>query len=354
MRSDLETTYKNNAFLPIFASMEPKILAIESSCDETSAAVLDGKRVLSNVISSQLDHSRYGGVVPELASRLHQQNIVKVVDQALDEAGIQSNEINAVAFTRGPGLLGSLLVGTCFAKSYALGLGVPLIEVNHMQAHLLANFLLEEQPVFPFLCLTVSGGHTQLVLAKDYLDMEIVGQTLDDAAGEAFDKSAALMELGYPGGPVIDKLAKEGDAKAFSFPKPHIEGFDFSFSGIKTSFLYFLRRGLKDDPDFIENNKKDICASWQQRITSILLEKTEAAAKKFGVNDVAMAGGVSANSALRRDFNAMCERNGWRAFVPPIAYCTDNAAMIGIAAYFKLQAKQFTDLEAVPFTREQL
>ncbi len=328
------------------------ILAIESSCDETSAAVLEEDRVLSNIISSQLDHGRYGGVIPELASRLHQQNIIKVVGEALSKAGIRPDQLSAVAFTRGPGLLGSLLVGTSFAKSFALGLGIPLIDVNHMQAHLLANFLLSEKPAFPLLCLTVSGGHTQLVYARSPLDMEIIGQTIDDAAGEAFDKAAALLGLGYPGGPAIDRLAADGNPAAFGFPKPSIAGLDFSFSGIKTSFLYFLRRHLEENPDFIQQRIHDICASWQFRIVEILIDKTRKAASKLGVENLAIAGGVSANSALRKAFTALCLRNGWKGFIPPIGYCTDNAAMIGIAAWFKMKENQFAGLDAVPFTRE--
>ncbi len=327
------------------------LLAIESSCDETSAAVCRDGEILSNIVSSQLQHSEYGGVVPELASRLHQQQIVAVVQAALKEAAVSQKELDAIAFTRGPGLLGALLVGTCFAKAYALGLDIPLIDVNHMQAHVLANFLSEEKPSFPFLCLTVSGGHTQLVHVRDYLDMEVIGQTIDDAAGEAFDKGAKIMGLGYPGGPVVDRLAKEGDPTAFAFPTPHVDRYAFSFSGLKTSLLYLLKRGLKKDPEFIEKHKADICASYQYQIVTILLEKMRLAAKDLGVEHLAIAGGVSANSELRRRFKELCLAKGWKAHIPAFAYCTDNAAMIAIAAHHKLQAGQFASLTATPFTR---
>ncbi|MEM7367920.1 MAG: tRNA (adenosine(37)-N6)-threonylcarbamoyltransferase complex transferase subunit TsaD [Bacteroidota bacterium] len=329
----------------------PTLLAIESSCDETSAAVLKDGKVLSNVISSQLQHSEYGGVIPELASRLHQQHIVSVVQKALEEADTDKSELNAIAFTRGPGLLGALLVGTCFAKAYSLGLGIPLIEVNHMQAHVLANFLTEPVPQFPFLCLTVSGGHTQLVLVRDYLDMELLGQSIDDAAGEAFDKGAKLMGLSYPGGPIVDKLARDGDKDFFDFPTPSVSRYEFSFSGLKTSLFYLLRRGLKKEADYIETHKEDICAAYQHRIVSILLEKLRLAAKDHQVHHLAIAGGVSANSELRRRFKALCDQNNWTAHIPAFAYCTDNAAMIGIAGHYKYLAGQFTDLEAVPYTR---
>jgi N6-L-threonylcarbamoyladenine synthase len=329
------------------------LLAIESSCDETSAAVLRDGKVLSNIISSQLEHSAYGGVIPELASRLHQQDIVRVIQQALDEAGVSKNELQAVAFTRGPGLLGALLVGTCFAKAFALGLGIPLIDVDHMQAHVLANFLSETPPEFPFLCLTVSGGHTQIVEVRDHLDMQIMGQTIDDAAGEAFDKAAKLMSLPYPGGPEIDRLAQQGDPHAYSFPEPRVGEFEFSFSGIKTSLLYLLRRELKKDPDFINKHQADVAASYQRTIVDILLGKMERAARKAGVKHLAIAGGVSANSELRRRFQQMCDQHGWQAHLPPFEYCTDNAAMIGIAAHYKLLAGQFADIKVAPFTRQQ-
>ncbi|MEM7657022.1 MAG: tRNA (adenosine(37)-N6)-threonylcarbamoyltransferase complex transferase subunit TsaD [Bacteroidota bacterium] len=329
----------------------PVLLAIESSCDETSAAVLRDGKVLSNQISSQLEHSTYGGVIPELASRLHQQHIVAVVEAALSKAGVQREELEAVAFTRGPGLLGALLVGTCFAKAFAYGLDIPLVDVNHMRAHVLANFLKEEVPEFPFICLTVSGGHTQLVLVKSHLEMEILGQSMDDAAGEAFDKGAKLMGLPYPGGPEVDKLARKGDHKAFEFPTPQVDRYAFSFSGLKTSLLYLLRRNLKRDPDFLEKHLADVCASYQYRIVSILLEKLRLAAKDHGVKHLAIAGGVSANSELRRRFQTLCDKEGWTAHIPPFEYCTDNAAMIGIAGHFQYLAGEFADLTAAPFTR---
>jgi len=327
------------------------LLAIESSCDETSAAVLDGRCVLSNVISSQLQHSDYGGVIPELASRLHQQQIIRVIDKALREAGIDRSQLTAVAFTRGPGLLGALLVGTSFAKALAYGLGVPLVEVNHMQAHVLANFLLPEPPQFPFLCLTVSGGHTQIVLVHDYLKMELLGQTIDDAAGEAFDKGAKLLGLPYPGGPHIDRLAAQGNSQAFSFPSPEVDRLSFSFSGLKTALLYLLQDGLREQPDFIERHLPDLCASYQHRIVSILLDKLRLAATDHPVQNLAIAGGVSANRELRQRFVAMGESLGLRTHVPPLEFCTDNAAMIGIAAHYKLDAGIVSDLRAAPFTR---
>ncbi|MFM2375045.1 MAG: hypothetical protein RLZZ165_142 [Bacteroidota bacterium] len=329
------------------------ILAIESSCDETSAAVIRDGKVLSNIISSQLQHSVYGGVIPELASRLHQQRIIAVTQAALAGAAVDKGELDAVAFTRGPGLAGALLVGTCFAKAFALALRIPLIDVNHMQAHVLANFLSDSPPSFPFLCLTVSGGHTQIVLVRDYLDMELIGQSIDDAAGEAFDKAAKVMNLGYPGGPMIDKLAREGNRKRFTFPKPVIPGLDFSFSGLKTSLLYFLRDEMKLNPNFIQENKHDICASYQHRIVSYLLGRFREAAILHGVTHLAIAGGVSANSHLRREFLEMCQRKGWVAHIPKFEYCTDNAGMIAIAGHYKFLAGEFADQYAVPFTREK-
>ncbi len=330
------------------------ILAIESSCDDTSAAVLRDQRVLSNVIASQKVHEQYGGVVPELASRAHQQNIIPVVDGAIRQAGISKNEIDAVAFTRGPGLLGSLMVGVNFAKSFALALGKPIIEVNHLQAHVLSHFIVNSElgnPNFPFICLLVSGGHTQILLLRDHFDIECLGTTIDDAAGEAIDKAAKIMDLGYPGGPIIDRLAKEGNADAFHFATPNIAGYDYSFSGIKTSFLYFLRDRLKEDPDFIERHKADLCASIQKTIVSFLLKKVERAALDNHVRQVAIAGGVSANSLLRSELQRICDRHHWQAFIPPFQFCTDNAAMVGIAAYFKYQRGEFASLDLAPYTR---
>ncbi len=332
------------------------ILAIESSCDDTSAAVLRDDCLLSNVIASQKVHEQYGGVVPELASRAHQQNIIPVVDGAIRQAGIDKSEIDAVAFTRGPGLLGSLMVGVNFAKSFALALGKPIIEVNHLQAHVLSHFIRNEQspgsnPTFPFICLLVSGGHTQILLLKDYFDIECLGTTIDDAAGEAIDKAAKIMDLGYPGGPVIDRLAKEGNADAYQFATPHIEGYNYSFSGIKTSFLYFLRDRLKEDPDFIEKHKVDLCASIQKTIVGFLLKKVERAAIDHHVRQVAIAGGVSANSLLRCELQRICAKHYWKAFIPPFQFCTDNAAMVGIAAYFKYLKGDFADMSLAPYTR---
>ena len=329
------------------------ILAIESSCDDTSAAVLRDRVVLSNVIASQKVHEQYGGVVPELASRAHQQNIIPVVDAAIKQAGIAKEEIDAVGFTRGPGLLGSLLVGVSFAKSFATAIDRPLIEVNHLQAHVLSHFIDrgEPMPQFPFICLLVSGGHTQILLLKDYFDIECLGTTIDDAAGEAIDKAAKIMDLGYPGGPVIDRMAKEGDANAYRFATPHIAGYDYSFSGIKTSFLYFLRDRLKEDPDFIEKHKADLCASIQKTIVDFLLKKVERAAIDHKVRQLAIAGGVSANSLLRSELQRICQKHHWQAFIPPFAFCTDNAAMVAIAAHFKYQRGEYADISLPPYTR---
>jgi len=329
------------------------ILAIESSCDDTSAAVLRDRVVLSNVIASQKVHEQYGGVVPELASRAHQQNIIPVVDAAIKQAGISKEEIDAVGFTRGPGLLGSLLVGVSFAKSFATAIDRPLIEVNHLQAHVLSHFIDrgEPMPQFPFICLLVSGGHTQILLLKDYFDIECLGTTIDDAAGEAIDKAAKIMDLGYPGGPVIDRLAKEGDANAYRFATPHIAGYDYSFSGIKTSFLYFLRDRLKEDPDFIEHHKADLCASIQKTIVDFLLKKVERAAIDHKVRQLAIAGGVSANSLLRSELQRICQKHHWQAFIPPFSFCTDNAAMVAIAAHFKYQRGEYADISLPPYTR---
>ena len=326
------------------------ILGIESSCDDTSASIcIDGK-ILSNIIANQLVHQNYGGVVPELASRVHQQNIVPAVQEAISKAKIHKNDIDAVAFTRGPGLLGSLLVGTSFAKAFALANKLPLIEVNHMQAHILAHFI-DAKPAFPFLCLTVSGGHTQIVIVKDYFDMEIIGQTTDDAAGEAFDKTAKILGLPYPGGPLIDKFAKEGNPNAFKFPEPQIPAFDFSFSGLKTSILYFVRDQVKADPDFIGNNMNDICASVQNRIVTILLNKLKKAAAEYKINRVAIAGGVSANSGLRDGLNNTAAELGWEVFIPQFQYCTDNAGMIAIAGYYKYLKKDFVGQDVTPQAR---
>lgn len=327
------------------------ILGIESSCDETSAAVCIDGQIYANIIATQAMHAAYGGVVPELASRAHQQHIVPVVEQALATAKISKKDLDAVAFTRGPGLLGSLLVGTSFAKGLALAMDIPLIAVNHMQAHILAHFIDEPKPQFPFLCLTVSGGHTQIVLVRDYFDMEVLGQTLDDAAGEAFDKTAKILNLPYPGGPLIDKYAKEGNPNAFSFPEPQIPGLDFSFSGLKTSILYFVRDHIAENPDFVAQNMPDICASVQDRIVSILLNKLKKAAEQTGVRDIAMAGGVSANSGLRNALHALGEKRKWNVFIPKFEYCTDNAAMIAIAGYYKFLAKDFATQRVEPLAR---
>lgn len=338
--------------------MSVSILAIESSCDETSASICRDGIILSNFIANQTVHEKYGGVVPELASRAHMQNIVPVVDAAIKKAGIELNEIDAVAFTQSPGLIGSLLVGGQFAKSIALALNKPLIAVHHMQAHVLANMIGETKPAFPFLCLTVSGGHTQIVLCKSTTEMEVIGETIDDAAGEAFDKSAKLLGLPYPGGPLIDKYAKEGSSSRFKFPEPHIEGLNFSFSGLKTSILYFLQNAGKslsykeeliaskeEKQKFIAENLADICASIQDRIVSILLNKLKKAAIQTGVKDICLAGGVSANSGLRNSFKELCNKNGWNAHVPDFEYCTDNAGMIAITAYYKFLAGEFTSLD---------
>lgn len=329
------------------------ILAIESSCDDTSAAVLCNNKTLSNVVASQKIHEEYGGVVPELASRAHQQNIVPVVHQALTMANIDKKQLSAIAFTRGPGLMGSLLVGTSFAKSLALGLDIPLIEVNHMQAHILAHFIKEEnspQPSFPFLAMTISGGHTQIVLVKDEFDMEILGQTLDDAVGEAFDKSAKILGLPYPGGPLIDKFAQLGNPKAFQFTKPKVDGLNFSFSGLKTNILYFIQREVKKNPDFIAQNLNDICASIQYTIIEILMDKLKLAVKQTNIQQIAIGGGVSANSGIRKALKDAEKKWGWTTYVPKFEYCTDNAAMIGIVGYLKYKKNDFTDqsITAIP------
>ena len=332
------------------------IVGIESSCDDTSAAVIRDGVILSNVIAGQAVHERYGGVVPELASRAHQQNIIPVVHDALIQAGVGKEELSAVAFTRGPGLLGSLLVGTSFAKGFSSALNIPMIEVNHLQAHVLAHFIKEDendtdQPSFPFLCLLVSGGNSQIILVKSYSEMEIIGQTIDDAAGEAFDKCAKVMGLGYPGGPVVDRLAKLGDPDRFTFSKPNIAGYDYSFSGLKTSFLYFLRDELKMDPDFMEKNRNDLCASLQKTIVDILMNKLFHATKDLRIKEVAVAGGVSANSALRNAFEDYSRRYGWKIHIPKFAYTTDNAAMVAITGYHKYLDKQFCSPDVVPYAR---
>ena len=324
-------------------SSDIKILAIESSCDETSAALAVNGKVLNNIVATQSVHENYGGVVPELASRAHQQNIVPVVDQALKNAAISPEEISAVAFTRGPGLMGALLVGASFAKGLALALDVPLIEVNHMQAHILAHFIDDPKPKFPFLCLTVSGGHTQIVLVKSFMDMEVVGETQDDAVGEAFDKVAKMMGLGYPGGPMVDKLAQQGNADAFSFPESEMAGLNYSFSGIKTAVLYFLRDKLKENENFIEENKADLAASIQKTLINMLLQKLRKAARKYRVNQVAIAGGVSANSGLRNRLTEMAVEEGWKVFIPAFEYCTDNAGMIAMAGHYKFLEGEFVD-----------
>ena len=330
--------------------MHTIILAIESSCDDTSAAILQDGVVLSNVVAGQEAHAQYGGVVPELASRAHQAHIIPVVDLALKKAGIAKSQITAVAFTRGPGLIGSLLVGTSFAKSFALSFGLPLIEVNHMQAHVLAHFAEDPKPSFPFLCLTVSGGHTQIVLVKDYLDMEVVGTTLDDAAGEAFDKSGKLLGLGYPAGPLIDRYAQEGTPR-FPMPLPEIQGLDFSFSGFKTSILYFLKREIALNPDFVEQNLADICASIQQGIITILMKKLRKAAKQYQIKEIAIAGGVSANSGLRQALTELGAQEGWNTYIPAFQYCTDNAGMIAVTAYYKYLKGEFVGQEVGPYPR---
>jgi len=327
------------------------ILAIESSCDETSAAIVKDGVVLSNLIATQKVHEQYGGVVPELASRAHMQNIIPVVDVALKQAGVDKKDINAVAFTQAPGLIGSLLVGACFAKAYAQALNIPLIAVHHMQAHVLAHFIEDPKPEFPFLCLTVSGGHTQIVLCRDYLDMEVLGETVDDAAGEAFDKTAKMLGLPYPGGPLVDKYAAEGDPLRFTFPVTAMPGYDFSFSGIKTAVLYFLQKEKKQDLNFVEKNIKDICASVQYTIIKMLMNKLQKAAKDLGIKHIGIAGGVSANSGLRKTLIEVGEKNGWQVYIPKFEYCTDNAAMIGITGYYKYLKGDFTDLTASPTAR---
>ena len=339
--------------------MDITILGIESSCDDTSAAVIRNRTLLSNVIASQAVHQKYGGVIPELASRAHQQNIIPVVDTALKEAGITIDKVDAIAFTRGPGLLGSLLVGVSFAKGLSIARNIPLVEVNHLEGHILSHFVdMPDReiphPNFPFLCLLVSGGHTQIVRVDAPTKMEIIGTTIDDAAGEAFDKCAKVMGLPYPGGPVIDRLAKEGNPEAFKFAKPHVEGaYDYSFSGLKTSFLYTLRDAVKENPNFVEENKADLCASLQKTIVDILLDKLVKASKATGIKDIAIAGGVSANSGLRNGVEEMGRRRGWRTFLPEFKFTTDNAAMIATAGHYRYMAGELSSLEVSPVARLQ-
>ena len=327
------------------------ILAIESSCDETSVAICNNGKITANVIANQTIHENYGGVIPELASRVHQQNIVPVIQQALTVAKVDKNALDAVAFTRGPGLLGSLLVGVSFAKAFALALDLPLISVNHMHAHILAHFIDDPKPAFPFICLTVSGGHTQIVLVRDYFDMEIIGETLDDAAGEAFDKTAKILNLPYPGGPLVDKYARTGNPKAFKFGEPQIKNLDYSFSGFKTSILYFIREQEKINHNFVSENLLDICASVQYSIVNILLSKLKKAAKQYGIREIAIAGGVSANSGLRNALNNLAEELNWNVYIPAFEYCTDNAAMIAIAGYYKYLNNDFEQQNIAPLSR---
>lgn len=339
--------------------MSTIILGIESSCDDTSAAIIKDGYLVSNVVAGQAVHESYGGVVPELASRAHQQNIVPVVYEALKRAGVSKEELSAVAFTRGPGLMGSLLVGVSFAKGFARSLGIPMIDVNHLTGHVLANFIKvegeeSEHPQFPFLCLLVSGGNSQIILVKAYNDMEILGQTIDDAAGEAIDKCSKVMGFGYPGGPIIDRLARQGNPKAYTFSKPHIAGLDYSFSGLKTSFLYSLRDWIKEEPDFIENHKEDLAASLEATIVEILMDKLRKAAKQYKIKEIAVAGGVSANTGLRNAFYDHAKRFGWKVFIPKFGYTTDNAAMIAMTGYFKYQDKDFCPMEAAAYSRVTL
>ena len=330
------------------------ILAIESSCDETSASMISDGKILNNIVATQSVHEKYGGVVPELASRAHQQHLVPVVHEALETSGIDKEALSAVAFTRGPGLMGALMVGVSFAKSFAYALDLPLIEVNHMQAHILAHFIEDPKPSFPFLCLTVSGGHTQLVLVRDHLDMEVIGETLDDAVGEAFDKTAKLLGLPYPGGPLIDRYAQAGNPKAFDFPISDMPGLNFSFSGIKTAVLYFLRDKLKEDGQFIEKHMADICASLQYTLIRMLMKKLKKAAQQYGVKEIAIAGGVAANSGLRKAVHDLASELGGKVYIPKFEYCTDNAAMIAIAAHYKYLKKEFCGLDVSPLARMKI
>ena len=332
------------------------ILAIESSCDDTAAAVLENDKVLSNVVANQLIHNEFGGVVPELASRAHQQNIVPVIDAALKKANITKEQLSAIAFTQGPGLMGSLLVGSSFAKSLSMALEIPLIAVNHMHAHILAHFIDEkgfDKPTFPFLALTISGGHTQIVLVRDFFDVEIIGETTDDAVGEAFDKSAKILGLPYPGGPLVDKYAQLGNPKAFAFTKPKVPGLDFSFSGLKTAILYFIQKNVAENPNFIEENRDDVCASIQHTIVEILMDKLKLAVKETGINQIAIGGGVSANSGIRKTLKEAEQKYGWKTFIPKFEYTTDNAAMIGIVGYQKYLHEKFENNSVVSKARIQ-
>jgi N6-L-threonylcarbamoyladenine synthase len=327
------------------------LLAIESSCDDTAAAVIRNGKILANIVSSQEIHKEYGGVIPELAGRAHQQHILPVVKKALEEAGIEAKELVGIAYTQGPGLMGSLLVGGHFTKGMCMALNIPSIGVNHLQAHVAAHYLNETIPKFPFLCLLVSGGHTQIIKVKAPLEMEIIGSTIDDAAGEAFDKSAKMLGLPYPGGPLVDQYAELGNPLAYQFPIARIDGYGYSFSGLKTSLLYFLQKGVKEDPDFIKKNLNDICASMRYTIVKTLLDKFEKAAKEAGVEEIGIAGGVSANKLLRKEFEKLAAKNGWKAFIPKFEYCTDNAAMIAIVGHYKYLAGESTPLNALPFAR---
>ncbi|KEO74923.1 tRNA (adenosine(37)-N6)-threonylcarbamoyltransferase complex transferase subunit TsaD [Anditalea andensis] len=334
--------------------MKINILAIESSCDETSASVISDGKILNNIVATQSVHEKYGGVVPELASRAHQQHLVPVIQEAIKTSGLDKKELSAVAFTRGPGLMGSLLVGVSFAKAFAYSLGIPMIEVNHMEAHILAHFIDHPAPLFPFICLTVSGGHTQLVLVKSHLEMEVIGETLDDAVGEAFDKTAKLMGLPYPGGPMIDKFALNGDPKAYSFPLSDMPDLNYSFSGIKTAVLYFLRDRLKENATFIDDNKNDICASVQYTLIKMLMQKLKKAAKIHRINEIAIAGGVSANLGLRAELEKLSSELGWKVYIPSFEYCTDNAAMIAMAAHFKFLNQEFCGLDISPLAKMKI
>ncbi len=356
---DRKRTRNTNLLIYLYNKMDTIILGIESSCDDTSAAVIKNGVLLSNVISSQSVHEAYGGVVPELASRAHQQNIVPVVHEALKRANVKKEELSAIAFTRGPGLMGSLLVGVSFAKGLARSLNIPMIDVNHLNAHVLAHFIKEtdedsNKPQFPFLCLLVSGGNSQIILVKAYNDMEVIGQTIDDAAGEAIDKCSKVMGLGYPGGPIIDKLARQGNPKAYTFSKPHIPDYNYSFSGLKTSFLYSLREWIEEDPNFIENHKNDLAASLENTIVEILMDKLRKAAKDLKIKEVAVAGGVSANSGLRNAFHEHAKKYGWNVYIPKFSYTTDNAGMIAITGYFKYLDKDFCSIDKPAYSRVTL